>query len=470
MIYFTKPSGRVKQANPVFAPPSASNWLASLAVVGLFASPAFGQEDTTNEMNDDQVADCGTDVREGEVAGGCQLQYSSSNGPATPRIPPVMEVPAVAATYRLTINGIVYEATGAITPDGEPDVLTLETPQAVDTDEDGSLTTVTFSYVEGAELDLVILTDGVPAVPAVPEVPAIPETFNNERGMGSVAVGTGAIVKGAGSVAVGEGAVVGVNVPATMAVPEVTGIYTVTINGRQYQVSTGTVNAGDGTPDVLTLVTPETVDTDGDMNLATVTFRDAAGDSLNLRVDRTPVPAVPVTMASIAAVDRGTAIGAGSSATGNGGVAIGAGATAAANGIAIGTTAAVDADGNPVNVSAGENQVRIGSTQTDVRIGAYDLSGLTQIPQIAVNSAAIARNTADIETNRAGVASAVAIANLPSVQGPTGGWSLALGSFDGETAIAGGINFDVFTSSIVKISVASSDGETSAGVGFGMGF
>ena len=130
------------------------------------------------------------------------------------------------------------------------------------------------------------------------------------------------------------------------------------------------------------------------------------------------------------------------------------------NAVAIGNNAAVTGDNGiaiGAGATAGANQIRIGNTQTDVQIGAYNL-------------AEIRTNTADIQTNRAGIASAVAIANLPSVQGPKGGWSLALGSFDGETAIAGGINFDVLSSSIVKISVASSDGETSAGIGFGMGF
>ena len=135
--------------------------------------------------------------------------------------------------------------------------------------------------------------------------------------------------------------------------------------------------------------------------------------------------------------------------------------SAANNAVAIGNNAAVTGDNGiaiGANATAGANQIRIGNAnQTDVQIGAYNLG-------------AISTNTADIQTNRAGIASAVALANLPTVQGPKGGWSLALGSFDGETAIAGGINFDVLSSSVVKIGIASSDGETSAGIGFGMGF
>ena len=161
-----------------------------------------------------------------------------------------------------------------------------------------------------------------------------------------------------------------------------------------------------------------------------------AGDKVNLGADTVVVtsysPAV-VADNTFSAANNAVAIGDGAAVVGDNGIAIGAGAVAEAN------------------------QIRIGSNQTDVQIGAYNL-------------AEIRTNTADIQTNRAGIASAVAIANLPAVQGPTGGWSLALGSFDGETAIAGGINFDVLSSSIVKISVASSDGETSAGIGFGMGF
>ena len=72
MIYFTKPSGRVKQANPVFAPPRASNWLASLAVIGLFASPAYGQ--ATDPNAPDACATDATSVsgdNDGSTAVGC---------------------------------------------------------------------------------------------------------------------------------------------------------------------------------------------------------------------------------------------------------------------------------------------------------------------------------------------------------------------------------------------------------------
>ena len=452
MIYFTKPSGRVKQANPVFAPPRASNWLASLAVIGLFASPAYGQTPV-----DEQVDTCATNDRAttGEIGGGCQLQYSTVNDD---EVKFVKGEDAVPATYRITINGVEYAATGSITPDGVPDVLQLVTADPSDSDGDGSPATVTFNYEKGAVLELVILTDGEPAVD---EVTAVPATTTDTAGNDGTAVGSGAIVKGIGSAAIGNGAIVGINIEGTPAVTTaVPGTYVITIDGVNY-AGTGTISPGDGTPDVLTLTTPQTTDTDGDGSLTTATFQDGEGDTLRITVVVAPIPVSPRIDPSITAVAYGTAVGVNTKVVGNGGVALGSGATAGANGIAIGSR--VTADGSLVSVTAGANQIRIGGTQTDVRVGVYDLSGLAQIPQIAVN-------TDDIETNRAGVASAIAMANLPSVQGPKGGWSLALGSFDSETAIAGGINFDVFTSSIVKISVASSGGETSAGVGFGMGF
>ena len=125
------------------------------------------------------------------------------------------------------------------------------------------------------------------------------------------------------------------------------------------------------------------------------------------------------------------------------------------NGIAIGKGA-----------EAGANQIRIGAnTVTDVEVGKYNLATITT--NIA---AGIAANRDDIEINRSGIAMSVALSNLPTVKGPKGGWSLALGSFESETAIAAGVHYNVGTNGTIKIGVANSSGGSSGGIGFGMGF
>ena len=171
--------------------------------------------------------------------------------------------------------------------------------------------------------------------------------------------------------------------------------------------------------------------------------------------------------------DDGTAIGVGASVTGEGGTAIGAGAeVTGTDGIAIGR-----------GVTAGENQIRIGAgDQTDVRIGAYDIGTntrniATNLASINTNSAGIATNLASIntnrasiDTNRAGIATAVALASLPVINGARGGWSIAAGSFDSESAIAIGANFNVGQNATIRFGVSTSSGETSGAIGFGMGF
>ena len=181
--------------------------------------------------------------------------------------------------------------------------------------------------------------------------------------------------------------------------------------------------------------------------------------------------------------ENAVALGANSAVTGDNGVALGASANADANGIAIGGPA-VDADGNLVldddgnitGVTAGANQIVIGSSaHTSVEIGGIDLNALdrratTNASNITTNTGNIARNSDDIETNRAGIASAIALASLPVLPGGSGNWGIALGSFDSETAVAVGANWNVSDSSNIKVGISSSSGETSAGIGFGMRF
>ena len=225
------------------------------------------------------------------------------------------------------------------------------------------------------------------------------------------------------------------------------------------------------------------------------------------------------------------AIGADSSVTGDGGVAIGAGASAGENGIAIG--AEVEAGENQIRIgntegdnaqtdikigaydigviaaatentvgtnTIGDNEAAIDaitdvngpvSTNTDlisdnaggIATNVTDIStnaggiatNVTDISangvRIDTNAGNIATNADDIETNTAGIATAVALAGLPVFKGGTGGWGIALGSFEGETAIAIGANYNLNEgSSLIRFGISTSSGGTSGTIGFGKGF
>ena len=636
MIYFTKPSGRVKQANPVFAPPRASNWLASLAVIGLFASPAYGQPVTDPTACPSGAAAVATQDADGSIAVGCGaltepglviLREAGEEETTQPTAPGIYEIdvldeagnvqtrrevpgevidgaftlredhealdafvedgdaaagdiiipapptgsgqnirltlrlvrlvtgPSVIATGRATAlvdhrqtaigsnartQGQLNVAIGAgaeavgFNP-GSDEVPAVPAQQIIRVDVPGVVGGRVFLDVKGSigeetidgERRLVFTLDGnqeagtdgtqltlirgdirrpdggfyrayapIPEIPLVPADPATRSSIVSGTAVGTgarvqsdggSAFGAGASVAGEGSVAIGRNARVGtagvigspevlgdynvIRAPHSTGSATVTGIVTgsgptayivltedhlvLGAAGTLVELSDTPVTVIDSTPMVPGTFTiaydavADTVTTNGLKGRLvgnTLTLTEAAtvdgrslaiGDVVNLGAGTIAITSYSpevVQANTFRAANNAVAIGNNASVTGNNGIAIGA------------------------NVSAEANQIRIGrDNQTDVRIGAYHLS-------------AISTNTADIQTNRAGIASAVAIANLPSVQGPKGGWSLALGSFDGETAIAGGINFDVLSSSIVKIGIASSDGETSAGIGFGMGF
>ncbi|WP_423908385.1 beta strand repeat-containing protein [Candidatus Spongiihabitans sp.] len=92
----------------------------------------------------------------------------------------------------------------------------------------------------------------------------------------------------------------------------------------------------------------------------------------------------------------------------------------------------------------------------------------TNTAGIATNTAGIATNKNAIDTNRSGIAMSVALAHLPTIKG--GGWGIAAGTFDSETAIAVGAHFSVQQNAFIKVGAASSGGETSFGIGYGKGF
>jgi len=194
------------------------------------------------------------------------------------------------------------------------------------------------------------------------------------------------------------------------------------------------------------------------------------------------------------------AIGRGSEVTGVGGVAIGGGAVrldaqgnpmldaqgnpiiedgaqAAAGAVAIGQRANAAANSIAIGrgVTAMANQIRIGGAQTaDVHIGMYELRTMdtritTNTAGIRTNAGRISDNADDIETNRAGVAMALSLSALPHFrQGNS--WGIAAATFESETAIAFGANFDIGQDRVVRVGISSAGGETSGAVGFGMKF
>ena len=172
-------------------------------------------------------------------------------------------------------------------------------------------------------------------------------------------------------------------------------------------------------------------------------------------------------------VNRATAVGANSTVTGHNGVAIGFEATAAENGIVIGTAdqtaviGGVDLAGIATNT--GNITTNTGNITTNTGNITTNTAGIaTNTGNITTNTAGIATNKNAIDTNRSGIAMSVALAHLPTIKG--GGWGIAAGTFDSETAIAVGAHFGVQQNAFIKVGAASSGGETSFGIGYGKGF
>ena len=233
------------------------------------------------------------------------------------------------------------------------------------------------------------------------------------------------------------------------------------------------------------------------------------GATLGASVDQTGTNEDGTPILVPRAADNAVAIGAGSHVERSDSVAVGAGATTTGEGsiaLGMGTTAEGD---NSIAIGAGamagENAIVIGSdAHTSVTVGGMDLTGIdqavgtntagieTNVEGIATNAGGIAtnaggisantsgisanrsdifRNSSDIDSNRSGVAMAIAFAHLPSVAtGDRGSWGIGAGQFDGESAIALGMSLRVQERGQIKFGVSSSGGETSVGIGFGMGF
>lgn len=86
---------------------------------------------------------------------------------------------------------------------------------------------------------------------------------------------------------------------------------------------------------------------------------------------------------------------------------------------------------------------------------------------ISDNRAMIMENREMMDTLKAGIASAVAMAGMPEIGDR--GVSVGAGTYDGESAIAVGVHFSGENSRF-KVGISSADGETSASVGAGWSF
>ena len=461
------------------------SWLGCAVLFTGLALPAYGQVD-------EQDADCATTDRAGEIANGCTLTYDKVT---TPAVKAKAAVDAVPGVYNIKLgkgnDAATYEGvTGTITV-GAESVLILATEDTTDSDGDGNNMTVTYNGSQTIEVEQVTAP-----VAAVPEVVAI-VAVTTEVGGVSTAIGEGSITKGVGSIAIGEGATVGSVIPAVeakAAVDAVPGVYNIKLgegnDAATYAGVTGAITVG--AESVLILATEDTTDSDGDGNNMTVTYN--GSQTIEVEQVTAPVAAVPEVVAvpeKRGAVEGAIAVGTKASATGDSGVAIGSGATAAENGIAIGGSRDLNGDGDSIDegefVVAGANEIVIGRTGQSAVIGGVDLAGIaTNATDILTNTDGIATETAArteadaalgvrinanktaIDTNRSGIAMSVALAHLPTIKG--GGWGIAAGTFDSETAIAVGAHFGVQQNAFIKVGAASSGGETSFGIGYGKGF
>lgn len=126
------------------------------------------------------------------------------------------------------------------------------------------------------------------------------------------------------------------------------------------------------------------------------------------------------------------------------------------------------------------NTANIATNTTNIATNTADIA--TNTADIATNTAGIATNTAGIATNagnlqrvemqmnenvdmlKSGIASALAIAGMPTAPGEGMGFSVGTGYFDGESAVAMGLTF-VDGSRSYKLSLGHSGGETSASAG-----
>ncbi|MCT2530520.1 YadA C-terminal domain-containing protein [SAR92 clade bacterium H921] len=126
------------------------------------------------------------------------------------------------------------------------------------------------------------------------------------------------------------------------------------------------------------------------------------------------------------------------------------------------------------------NIANIATNTTNIATNTTNIA--TNTAGIATNTAGIATNTAGLASNAAnlqrvelqmnenvdmlksGIASALAIAGMPTAPGEGMGFSVGTGYFDGESAVAMGLTF-VDGSRSYKLSLGHSGGETSASAG-----
>ena len=377
--------------------------------------------------------------------------------PATELVPAVPAGPGVPGVFEVTITNAEDEAetflvrTGNLTVGvaGMFDVVELrEGGDPTDPNDYDRVTTAdgSFRIAEyNGEQMLVISEPIVRPRAGEAEIPAIPARAEEiEPVENALAIGDNAMVEQDGGVAIGASA-------------EVTGEDGIAI-GRQ--VSAGEnqirIGAGDQTDVRIGAYNLEIIDTDIETNRADITTN-RAGIATNLVSIDTNRADITGNTASIDTNRADITTNRADITTNRAGIATNL-ASIDTNRAGIATNLA----------SIDTNRAGIATNLASINTNLASIN--TNRAGIATNLASINTNRASIDTNRAGIAAAVALASLPVINGARGGWSIAAGSFDSETGIAIGANFNVLENATIRVGISTSSGETSGAVGFGMGF
>ena len=336
---------------------------------------------------------------------------------------PVATVPGV---FDVTFKDVLYErVTGVITIGADSEV----------TLNNGDKLTITFDPAD-PPVQIVTVTAPVPGTPGV-------MASTNPVNFGT-AIGADSSVTGDGGVAIGVGAEAGEN--------------QIRIGADHANVQIGDYNLG-------------TIRDATATNVADISTN-AGGIATNVADISTNAGGIATNVADISTNAGGIATNVADISTNAGGIATNvADISTNAGGIAT-NVADISTNAGGIATNVADISTNAGGIATNVADISTNAGGIaTNVADISTNAGGIATNADDIETNTAGIATAVALAGLPVFKGGTGGWGIALGSFEGETAIAIGANYNLNQgSSLIRFGISTSSGGTSGTIGFGKGF
>ncbi len=364
-----------------------------------------------------------------------------------------LEVPAegpaatVPGVFDVTFKDVLYEGvTGVITIGADSEV----------TLNNGDKLTITFDPAD-PPVQIVTVTAPVPGTPGV-------MASTNPVNFGT-AIGADSSVTGDGGVAIGVGAEAGENQIRIGADHANVQIGDYNLGTIRDATATNVVDIGTNADGIATNVADIGTNADGIATNVVDIGTNADGIATNVADIGTNADGIATNVVDIGTNADGIATNVADIGTNADGIAtnvvdIGTNADGIATNVAdIGT----NADGIATNV------VDIGTNADGIATNVADIG--TNADGIATNVADIGTNADDIETNTAGIATAVALAGLPVFKGGTGGWGIALGSFEGETAVAIGANYNLNQgSSLIRFGISTSSGGTSGTIGFGKGF